>query len=88
MCNIDSILQIQIENKAHYLKTKILSTKTYDEERQHSFAVCRARKSKNFGHRRKPKLATFCRRIPNRFRILISFWAPGMMDTDADEKYR
>ena len=75
MSNLDIIPQIQIENKAYYLKTKILFMKT-----KHivifELSRCEQKNLKKFGNcraRSETETAIFCRQIPSRFRMLTSF---------------
>ena len=75
MSKLDIILQIQIENKAYYLKTKILFMKTkhiviFDLSRREQKNL---RKSGNCRAPSEAEAPIFCRQIPSRFRMLISF---------------
>ena len=78
MSNLDSILQIQIENKAYYLtcKTKLLLIKTEQIVRLVILSFSRRGHRKNlkknrkiFEHRRKPKLYGFSRQNPSYFEL-------------------
>ena len=78
MSNIDSIVQIQIENKAYYLKTKLRSSidKNINCGDLDPFLVVERKIEKIrkiFEQRRKPKFPTFGRPILSTSRITNYF---------------
>ena len=77
MSNIDSIVQIQIENKAYYLKTKLRSSidKNINCDLDPFLVVERKIEKirKIFEQRRKPKFPTFGRPILSTSRITNYF---------------